>query len=180
MLEVIIFSIFVGFLRSRTLKGLLEIKITLFPLVLAALLLRFVAVVLGGKGYSFFIHYGPYIQIVSFAALIYVLIINGSSLRLVAVGVVLNFLVILANGGLMPVSAAAISRAELEDMDLYVTHTYVEEDTPLWFLADIIPVPPPYPHNRVVSIGDIILAGGLFLFIQRSMFFPKERSRVTK
>jgi len=75
----------------------------------------------------------------------------------------------------MPVSVDALMKAHLEDFlpllgsKTYVIHTILKESTHLKFLADVIPLPPPYPRPRALSIGDIIMAAGLFMLIQRGM-----------
>lgn len=175
MIDVVIIALAVGFLRGGSLRKLLEMKLMKFPLIMAALLLRFLVVMLGARDYPFVLHYGPYIQIAAFLLLLYALFANGSSLRLVAFGVALNFIVIIANGGFMPVSAAATAIAQI-DVPIYATHAFISEETRLWFLADIIPIPPPYPYARVISIGDFFLALGLFLFIQKTLgLAPREK-----
>ncbi|MGI6097166.1 MAG: DUF5317 domain-containing protein [Dethiobacteria bacterium] len=174
MIDLLILSVIIGLLRGGKLARLAEVKIKCFPLILCALLLRFVVVVFGGKELFFFVIYGSYLQIVAYLLLVYALYRNGSALRVAAIGVLLNFLVITFNGGVMPVSATALELTGLE-MELYTTHTYIDEGTALWFLGDIIPIPPPYPYTRVVSIGDIFLAAGIFLFVNRQMITDTSR-----
>jgi hypothetical protein len=75
----------------------------------------------------------------------------------------------------MPVSVEALSRVGLLDVlpllksKTYVIHSVLTEHSRLKFLADVIPLPPPYPRPRVLSVGDIIMAVGLFILIQRGM-----------
>lgn len=89
---------------------------------------------------------------------------------LIAGGWLLNLLVIAANGG-MPVSRAALRRAgsdpsvDIEEGHLF-KHVPADDDTSLYFLADIIPVP---PIENVVSIGDIVLILGIIVFIASAM-----------
>ena len=75
----------------------------------------------------------------------------------------------------MPVSISALNRAGMMDVlpllksKTYVLHSLLNEGTKLKFLTDIIPLPSPYPRPRVLSVGDIIMAIGIFLLIQCSM-----------
>lgn len=97
---------------------------------------------------------------------------------LIMVGVMANFAVIAANGG-MPVSADALRdsgqgvvltelRGSAPD-----THHLVTEGDSLTFLGDVIGVPPPIA--RAISIGDIIVCVGLIWFIASSMRGPSTR-----
>jgi hypothetical protein len=45
----------------------------------------------------------------------------------------------------------------------------IKGKTNLWLLGDIINIPPPYPFPQTISIGDIFIALGAFLFIQNNM-----------
>jgi hypothetical protein len=96
-------------------------------------------------------------------------------LVLILVGVLANFAVIAANGG-MPVSADALrdsgQHAELAQMrqsDADKHHLVTDSDS-LTFLGDIIGMPPPIA--RAISIGDLIIAFGLIWFTASSMRRP--------
>ena len=91
--------------------------------------------------------------------------------RLMAVGFFLNLLVISANGGLMPVSPEQIASVDLADR---IEGVQLGEPVPgskgilmaagearLWFLSDTIVFPPHSPVARVVSVGDLLVLGGL-------------------
>ncbi len=79
--------------------------------------------------------------------------------RVAFVGVVLNMLVIGANGG-MPISVEAAETAGIREPldELDVEHEQLRSDTRLRWLADVIP----FPGSRmVVSVGDVLLAAGI-------------------
>jgi len=86
------------------------------------------------------------------------------SLYLVLVGLLLNTLVIFANGGHMPVSSTALHRAGIgEFADLLrdkgdAVHALLDEKTRLPFLGDVIPLP---PLRKVVSPGDLFILLGI-------------------
>lgn len=97
-------------------------------------------------------------------------------LRIMLVGIILNFIVIISNNGFMPVSIdMALTNGFTESVNLLKAgkiagHTLlVKETTNLWFLGDIINIPPPYPFPQTISIGDILIDLGIFLFIQDKM-----------
>ncbi|GAB6934610.1 MAG: DUF5317 domain-containing protein [Bacillota bacterium] len=86
-------------------------------------------------------------------------------------GGLLNFVVMVANGGYMPVSAEAASLISPTYIDPlpqgpYGKHILMTEETHLNFLGDIIPLLPPYPRQQVVSIGDVLINIGAFMAIQ--------------
>jgi hypothetical protein len=49
----------------------------------------------------------------------------------------------------------------------------MNEGNYLWFLGDIIPLPSPYPLKKVISIGDVLINVGGFIFIWKTMFLIK-------
>ena len=85
-----------------------------------------------------------------------------------AVGLLLNLAVVSLNAG-MPVSASAIrsagGSASLQTLttDEGGKHHLMTEQDLLAPLGDVIPVPPPF--NVVLSIGDLLLYGGMAWFV---------------
>lgn len=97
-------------------------------------------------------------------------------------GVALNALVIIANGGRMPVirealissaDAGVVSRIEA---GLSGSHVLMTESTRLWLLGDILHFPVHWRFHSVFSIGDVFLALGLFLLVQHSMLQFRHRA----
>ena len=91
---------------------------------------------------------------------------------LVLAGVGCNLVVIVANGGLMPVSQAALERAGMTQSAAWtLQHPGVRvprskdillepDQTRLYWLSDVI-VSPPVPRPKAMSIGDLIIGAGL-------------------
>jgi len=52
----------------------------------------------------------------------------------------------------------------------------VSKDTKFVYLADIILIPRPYPLPKILSLGDIFLMIGVFVFFQEEMFIEKKKS----
>ncbi|MDF9840934.1 MULTISPECIES: DUF5317 domain-containing protein [unclassified Paenibacillus] len=94
---------------------------------------------------------------------------------LIMIGVFLNFLVMLVNGGRMPVSYEAASVLDpiylemLRSGDAVTKHYLLDASTRLAFLGDIIPLSSPYPRTQAISIGDVVMNFGIFLFIVNIM-----------
>lgn len=82
---------------------------------------------------------------------------------LVALGLLSNAVVVLANGA-MPVSAHAATRAGVGLQDLLAEadprHELADSTTALRPLSDVVPVALPV-HPEVVSPGDVLVAAGL-------------------
>lgn len=93
------------------------------------------------------------------------------SMKITLVGIMLNFFVIAANNGYMPVSKKALEFAgydvtTITSNVLDVFHSVINEATRLVFLADYLPIPEPYWFPQIWSIGDLFLIVGIFLFFQ--------------
>jgi hypothetical protein len=105
-------------------------------------------------------------------------------IALAGAGLVLNAVVVVANGA-MPVSEAAAARAgipaEALHLDADPRHERLDGNTVLRPLADVVPVPIPL-HREVDSAGDIALAAGVGLFgfstmaRRRGVFTPSVRA----
>jgi len=87
---------------------------------------------------------------------------------LMGVGFLINAIPIFLNGGAMPVSTKAAETAGLTlNISKEGLYTLINGDTRLWFLGDIIPLT--VLRHFAISIGDIITAVGLMLFIITGM-----------
>lgn len=103
------------------------------------------------------------------------------SLAIVAVGTALNLAVVGANGGYMPVRIADVQRAGLADVAShlasdghYQKSAATNERTRLSALGDVILTPVPGGW-RLISIGDVCVAAGIFLFIQEALIPRRQK-----
>lgn len=158
-------AVVIGLLRGG-LDCLGEISLKGMPLIWVALIMRAMVGVVENTGFA----YAPWLQIVAYVFFLYALWLNWSSLgiKFLGLGSLLNFVVIAANGGRMPVSAEAIARAGGSGTPSG-THMLVTENTHLWFLADVIALPRISPMAQIISVGDIFIVLGVFIFIQHQM-----------
>ena len=112
-------------------------------------------------------------MILSYVLLLWALCYNlrFRSIRLMVVGTALNFIAIVANGGLMPVSPEVRELAGMTYMAPSQFGTVLREgsgiflpldQTNLWFLTDIIPAG---QLGGAYSPGDVIIAFGFVLFL---------------
>lgn len=91
---------------------------------------------------------------------------------LMGAGLWLNALVMLANGGYMPITYEALAAAgRLRLASSAETGTVVMSskdillpfaETRLALLSDVFVIPPPFPFSGVFSVGDVLIALGLF------------------
>jgi hypothetical protein len=179
----IIIGLIVGWIRAGWSNGLIalsQIRIRggwIFPLLLVIQFGLYslhdkVKVVEDFSGYMFMVVY---------AAGLYMLWLNRKEkgFMWIFTGVLLNFIVMLANGGKMPVSVDAIAvidptyAATLNADSLITKHQYMTDSTILPFLGDIIPLTLPYPRSLVISIGDVVMNFGIFIYLQQVLMAHK-------
>ncbi len=98
---------------------------------------------------------------------------------LIGVGLLSNFSVMILNGGYMPITLEALTQAGfahtalgteagarvLATKDIILTR----DATVAWWLSDIFVLPPPFPIPSVFSIGDALIALGIFWLVQSGM-----------
>jgi hypothetical protein len=100
-------------------------------------------------------------------------------LTLIGVGLALNLTVIAANGGFMPIEAEAVQRLGHSSRVINLEAGYrvykakdvilPREQTHLWLLSDVFVVPAPFPLPAAFSPGDLLIAAGAFVLLQRTM-----------
>lgn len=116
--------------------------------------------------------------LVSFGLLMLLVALNTKrpGMWLVGVGVLMNFTVITANGG-MPVLAGAAEVASgfavtEPDLSDSFKHVPLDESSRLAFFADVIPLRL-VGIGEVISVGDIFLALGLGVFVEHELRRPR-------
>jgi hypothetical protein len=171
----IVISFIVGLFRKGNLRAFSQLNLKwgwVFPLLLVVQLTVFM---LQNKS-EFLGQLSGSIYILVYIIGLVFLFLNRKNpgFILIFIGVFLNFLVMVINGGRMPVSvesAAVLDPGYIEALkeSLYAKHTMLTTSTHLGFLGDVIPISDPYPRTQIISIGDIIMNIGIFFFIQYIM-----------
>jgi hypothetical protein len=97
----------------------------------------------------------------------------------IGAGLAANWIVMAANGGHMPVTYEALvaaGRAHLVESTMPGTLVFGTKDillplaeTQLWPLSDIFVIPPPFPIPSVFSLGDALLALGMFRLVPAAL-----------
>ncbi|HYF84364.1 MAG TPA: DUF5317 domain-containing protein [Clostridia bacterium] len=170
-------SIVVGKLRGGSFSNIKDANLEKWYFFISAFAIEFAAVFMASKGIGLFNENILYIHCLSYLLLFAGIFFNRSILafKIVFIGVFLNFIVIMANGGQMPVSGEAMTNIGLIDNmhairdGKIITHALINNHTVFKYLGDIFVLGKPYPRPKIFSIGDIIMALGIFIYIQEIM-----------
>jgi len=109
-----------------------------------------------------------------------------SGIKLIGLGLLLNFLVMVVNGGFMPITPHTLAQIGYDGNAPQLETGYivgrtknvvmVPGDASLWFLSDIMVIPRPFPIPTALSVGDLLIVLGVFAFLRKAMFLPKVRA----
>jgi MFS transporter, DHA3 family, macrolide efflux protein len=171
LIGAILLGLLLGLVLGGKIERLADIRLQYLPLLFVAVIIRFGTEALLGMGVGFVDVLRVPLFGLSYALLLFTLWHNRSypGLALAFVGIALNGLVIMVNGGRMPVWMDAYAFAGLTGPLNSVLHIPLYEVNAEFFLrlgplADVIPLPIP-PLQNVASIGDLFLSAGLGFFL---------------
>ena len=170
-------SIVVGKLRGGSFSNMKDASLEKGYFFILGFMVEFATVYMASKGIVFFRDNILLIHCLSYLLLFIGIYFNRDSLafKIIFIGVFLNFLVIMVNGGQMPVSGEAMVSIGLIDnmTDIsdgkIITHALMDSHTVFRYLGDILVLAKPYPRPKVFSIGDVFMGLGIFLYIQEIM-----------
>jgi hypothetical protein len=113
---------------------------------------------------------GPVLYVASTALVFVALLANVriAGLPLVALGAACNLAAIVANGGYMPASSAALAAIGKGPIAGY-SNSSVVTDPVLAPLTDIFALPTWLPFTNVFSIGDVLIAIGIAIAVVAAM-----------
>ncbi len=168
----ILLGLLLGILAGGRLQNLAEIRLRWTGLLVAAVVIRFATEAALDAQIGVVEALRLPLLASAFGVLLVALWVNRSypGLSLAFLGVLANALVILANGGYMPIWAPALAAAGLTEADVNrAFHTIVDAGASdflgrLLILGDVIPVPVEIIRN-VYSLGDLFLTLGLAFFL---------------
>ncbi len=170
---VLFLSVAIAILRGGRLSSLGDIHLRLWWLLPLSFAMQFAARFVPEQRSGL----GVGLVLVSYVPLVLLVLFNRDrpGLWLAGLGVLMNFTVILINGG-MPVLAEAAEVAsgcalgEPVIAESY-KHVVLDRDSLLPFFADVIPIRIA-SYGQVLSLGDISLAVGLGRFIESELRRP--------
>jgi hypothetical protein len=171
VLYAVVIGIVVGYALGGRLEHLESVRVRWPWLAFAALAVQ-VVLFLPRVGDAL----GPAAGAVYVASSLAVLVVIIANVRipgvaLIAAGAVCNLAAILANGGSMPASPAALASLGWTDGAGY-SNSVVRPDVLLAPLTDVFALPAWLPLANVFSIGDVLIAVGLAVAIARAMRRP--------
>lgn len=161
---VIAISVAVSLLRGGTLSNLSEIYARGWWLLFVGLGMQTAANFINTRELA------VWLVLASYVPLLIVVLINQRlpGMWIVGVGILMNLTVIALNNG-MPVlpEAFALAGGEIGKLQLDAKHVLLDHSSKLPFLGDIIPMP-----GSVISMGDVLLAVGLGVFVEDQLRQP--------
>ena len=173
-IAAIILGIAIGIMAKGKAANLLELNFEKVWLIMIAFVIQIFTQIMGNRGFTFAAKYSFVIQAVVFCMLLAGFWFNRRYLGIwvIGAGCGLNALVMMLNGGKMPVSYEMVVKAGLTGMvDALKAgadgkHIIISQSTRLAFLSDIIHLPKFIDFGmQIVSIGDLIVLVGLFLLV---------------
>lgn len=169
VIDGMLISILVGYLRKGRLKNFDNIEVKAWYLLFIGGFIQVIAMRFSVQSSEF----GNFIKSIFFELhlLSYFLILLTMLVQFkkhwakaFAIGTFLNGLVIAFNSGKMPVKLPSGLNDQFD-----MGHTLLTQSTRLPFLADIFYLPKPYPLPKILSVGDLFLLIGAFIFVQYAM-----------
>jgi len=177
LIETMVLAVLIGYLKGGKLTNLTELSLKGIWLVLAAFAMQVLIYWAGvkefGLGPSWF---APSLHIVSYCLLLIFILINRTfpGIKILALGIFLNLLVISFNGGLMPVDPAYLTEeARRALITGRGTHGLLSETTRLMMLADRFFIAIPWLGKQLFSLGDVLIDIGAFILIFKTMNSPR-------
>jgi hypothetical protein len=179
LLLSVIPAVLIGWALKGRLSGLAQLRLRWVWLIVAGLAVQVVAMGYVGRSWSFVAANRPAIIIGTYFLVLLGLARNWrlAGMAVVTLGFALNFAVILANGGQMPVTRETIETSgqgwllnDLHDGQPILQSKDIllpKDETRLWALSDIFITPPPV--RRAASLGDFVTYAGVALVIVMAM-----------
>lgn len=165
MLLVLAISIIVGWARGGKLRNLTEIRVRLWWLLPLGFILLAASALVPADRHQLAVT----LILVSYLPLLLFVWLNRdvTGIWIAGLGILMNYTVIVLNGGMPVLEEAAVIAGGSSSLALGAKHVIVDSNTLFPFLADIIPLP-----GAVLSLGDVFLAIGIASFIEDQMRKP--------
>jgi hypothetical protein len=168
ILYAVVVGLAIGLLGGGKLAAIADIRFRWAPLVMVGFLaqvLLFSDVVAARVG-----DLGPALYVASTLLVVIAVVRNLAipGLPLVALGAASNLVAIVANGGFMPASPAALAALGKDAPTVYSNSAVVAQPA-LAALTDVFALPMWLPFHNIFSVGDVILAVGVAVVIATAM-----------
>lgn len=182
VIEAVVLSIIVGLFRGGRLSKFRQIRDKSLLFLIVGILIQSFIIYSNGfieyDGLNRILTYSKEIILFSFILIAIGTIMNYKSkpLWISFIGYLMNFFVMFSNAWKKPVLMEGLTLAGRGDWVNLINQKTISIFTPLVdgtkypILGNIIVFAKPYPIGKVLSIGDIIVGIGIFIFIQDIMF----------
>jgi len=173
----LILSLIIAKIKRNDLKNISKVKIKGLALFPASFFLQYLSMFIVERyGYTtmglFVLEHFKWIHLLSYQLLLVGVVLNIKKgyMKILFLGTMLNFMVILFNGMQMPVRIPPEYARAWENYIYLISgkdlvHTVMTNETRFSILGDIIMLKKPYPFNKTISIGDVFLLIGYGKFI---------------
>ncbi len=175
-------SVVVGLLRGGCLARLAELRFARGWLVLAAVALQY-PLVYNLVGRTAIIGVPLALPMMAVSVLLVLIAVWANrhlpGVPLVGLGLVANLVAMACNGGWMPITPEALARLghqswvtpQGEVLKVWGAKNVVlaQAETRLWWLSDVFVLSRPFPVPSAFSIGDVLVALGLFWLLQQAL-----------
>lgn len=183
ILVFFVLSVLTGLLRGGKLSRLFYLEFKSIWLFLVAMGIQLALVVFGATGNVLVLEYIQELYIISYVLLLIGLFINIKyrSVILVVLGSVMNLFCFMMNSRKMPVSIGGLKLAGYDNLVNLVKsgnialYTPLTEKTKYAQLSQLITIQKPFPFPQILSIGDIVIYIGIFIFVQSAMLDTNSR-----
>jgi len=171
-------GVLAGYLRGGRVRELAFLNVRWSPLLVAAVVLRLLLSPESWQLQLGLARWGDQLYVLCDVLVVSFLLanVNLPGFGFLAVGQASNLLVKLLNGWKMPVDPVAAERlgyvAEaqtLQAQGIWLHSRFIDSQTKLPFLGDVIYVGPPFPWPRLFSVGDLLLLLGVVVCVQGLM-----------
>jgi hypothetical protein len=178
LLAVVLLSLIVALLRGGDVRRLADVPVRYGWLVLAAFALQAYLIYAPAGKSAGLQDRNAWLHIGSYLLLVVAIWLNRRlpGMAWVLAGLLVNLVVITANGGFMPITPEAVQKighadrvASLEaGQRVYLAKDIVlpRDQTRLWPLSDVFVIALGFPLRSAFSPGDVLVAIGAFLFLQ--------------
>ncbi|MCD5410037.1 MAG: DUF5317 domain-containing protein [Clostridiales bacterium] len=178
ILEALFLGVIAGKIRGGDFKKLGYVFLRLPYILILSFILMIGTSLLVFLGNKVVIDNRIYIYIVAYFLLFTVLFLNlhNKAIWLILLGAVANFTAIVLNQGSMPIDLLVLEKLGLVNMVNLIKEGEILSYIPIQdastyteYLAKRFALPSFYPLKHVMSIGDLLVSLGLFLYIQKIM-----------
>ncbi len=174
-------AVLIALARGGSLRKLADLPFRLGWLAVAAFGLQIYLIAFPEARSQGFASVHVAVLVFSYSLLVPVIWCNRSipGIWFVGAGLAANLIVMVLNGGYMPISPQAVTQVGHANrvVDFAPGARVVgtkdillpPDQTVLWWLSDIFVLAPPFPVPSVFSLGDLLIACGVFWLVQAGM-----------